>query len=74
MSQCEHFNIIKYLDSFIENNYLCIIMEYASGGDLTKKIKAQQGKPFKEDLVWNFLIQISQGLKYLHDKRILVSL
>lgn len=48
-------------------------MEYASGGDLTQKIKQQQGKPFKEDLLWNFLIQISQGLKYLHDKRILVS-
>jgi len=52
---------------------LCIIMEYASGGDLTQKIKAQQDRPFKEDLLWNFLIQISQGLKHLHDKRILVS-
>jgi NIMA (never in mitosis gene a)-related kinase len=27
--------------------------------------------PIPEDLLWNYLIQISQGLKYLHDKRIL---
>jgi len=27
--------------------------------------------PFKEELLWNYLIQISQGLNYLHEKRIL---
>lgn len=25
MSQCDHFNIIKYYDSFIENGYLNIV-------------------------------------------------
>jgi serine/threonine protein kinase len=41
MRKCDHFNIIKYYDSFIEDNNLNIIMEYCSGGDLSKKIKAQ---------------------------------
>ena len=41
MSKCDHFNIIKYYESFIEDKNLHIIMEYASGGDLSKKIKAQ---------------------------------
>lgn len=71
MSQCDHFNIIKYHESFILDGSLNIIMDYAAGGDLSKKIKQQNGIFFKEELLWNYLIQISQGLKYLHEKRIL---
>lgn len=42
MSKCNHFNIIRYYESFIESELLNIIMEYASGGDLGQKIIAQQ--------------------------------
>jgi serine/threonine protein kinase len=41
MSQLEHINIIKYIDSFFENDYLMIIMEYAEKGDLASLIKNQ---------------------------------
>ena len=34
-----HPNIIKYYESFIHNNKLCIIMEYAHFGDMKQKIK-----------------------------------
>lgn len=71
LSQCNHFNIIKYYESFIENDYLNIITEYAEGGDLALKIKNQNNIPFSEDVLWNYLIQIANGLKYLRDKRIL---
>ena len=27
--------------------------------------------PLDEEVIWNYLIQIAQGLKYLHDKRVL---
>jgi len=36
LKKVEHFHIIKYHTSFIENSYLYIIMEYAEGGDLAK--------------------------------------
>ena len=41
MSKCDHFNIIRYYESFIEDKHLHIIMEYAAGGDLAKRIKNQ---------------------------------
>ncbi len=41
MRQVEHFNVVKYYDAFIENDCLNIIMEYAAGGDLARKIKNQ---------------------------------
>jgi serine/threonine protein kinase len=43
MSQCEHFNIIKYHESFIEEKNLNIVMDYAAGNDLAQKIKTQKG-------------------------------
>ena len=35
----KHPNIISYKDSFLDGNTLCIIMEFADGGDLFVKIK-----------------------------------
>lgn len=34
MRKVRHENIIKYHTSFVEDDSLCIIMEYAEGGDL----------------------------------------
>ena len=71
MSQVNHNHIIKYYHSFLENGLLYIVMEYCKLGDLGQLIKKQNKEPFDENIIWTYLIQISQGLKYLHDKRIL---
>jgi serine/threonine protein kinase len=30
----DHPNVIKYFGSYVDGHYLCIVMEYAEGGDL----------------------------------------
>jgi NIMA (never in mitosis gene a)-related kinase len=63
--------IVKYVDSFVESSKLFIVMEHCAKGDLCKYIKAQMGKPIKEEVVWRFMIQILLGLYSLHSKKIL---
>ena len=47
-------------------------MEYADGGDLYQRILEYQkrGRYMKESLVWDLAIQMTKGLKALHDLRI----
>jgi len=47
-------------------------MEYASNGDLSKKIEKQSKKGFyfAEKEIWRMLIHILRGLKALHDLKI----
>ena len=66
--------IVKYLDSFVDSdNNLNIIMEYCDSGDLNSLIcnLKKSHKYLSEEEIWNFFIQISLGLAYIHSKNIL---
>ena len=63
--------IVGYLDAFIEDTKINIIMEYCHLGDLQSYIKKQNNKPFTENFIWKLFIQICLGLNYLHSKNIL---
>ena len=39
LKKLDHPNIIKYLGSFVEEEALFIVMEYAEGGDLHRILK-----------------------------------
>ena len=65
--------IVKYYESFEENNYFNIVMEYCEKGDLSSllyKLK-KNNKFLKENQIWSFFIQICIGLSYIHYKKIL---
>ena len=70
LSSLSHKNIIGYKEAFYDKNSetLNLVMEYADDGDLNSKIKEniKNHKYFDENIIWKTLIQILQGLKYLH--------
>ena len=73
LSELKHAHIIEYLDYFTHDNDLFLILEYASGGDLSAVIAAnlQQQQPMSEMDVWQFTYQLSSALAFMHSKRIM---
>ena len=66
-----HCNLIKYQESFIHKNKLCIIMEYANQGDLNLLIEKykKEKKYIPENEIWYIIIQIYRAIEYLHSKK-----
>lgn len=68
-------NVISYKDSFYdqESMMLCIVMEYADDGDLESKINEniKAKRTYSEVEIWDIVYQIGQGLKSLHDMKIM---
>ena len=67
--------VIAYKEAFIDESdqSLCIVMEYADKGDLYQKITQfkKMGCVIDEVDIWRIFIQMTKGLKALHDLKIL---
>ncbi|XP_072101599.1 mitogen-activated protein kinase kinase kinase 11-like [Mobula birostris] len=62
-----HPNIIGLMGVCLQEPNLCLVMEYASGGALNR---ALAGRRIPPHVLVNWAVQISQGMKYLHDEAI----
>ena len=79
----EHKNIVKYHDDFIHVEYergkidpivyVIIIMEFCEGGDLKELIDKHyySNSPFSNEEILDILIQLCEGLNYIHHKNII---
>ena len=65
--------VVKYYDSFEENDNINIVMEYCDEGDLNDFIikKKESQTLIEEDLIWNLFIKITIGLAHIHQMKIL---
>merc|ERR1740138_151745 len=73
LSSLKHPYIVRYRESFNEDGWLCIVMDYCEGGDLSDRIKKmrQSGKAFSQEQVVRWFTQAILALKYIHDAHIL---
>ena len=78
LASVNHPNVIGYKEAFWDEDgnagsSLNIVMEYADDGDLHSKIEKMKkaGGFFKEPIIWSYAIQMIEGLKALHDKKIM---
>lgn len=71
LQNLDHPNIIRYMDSFITENDLIIVYEWAAAGDLKRQLrKAQEkGVGFEERVIWKYFSQICLAIQHMHEKR-----
>eukprot|EP00238_Polyblepharides_amylifera_P010822 CAMPEP_0196585448 /NCGR_PEP_ID=MMETSP1081-20130531/50694_1 /TAXON_ID=36882 /ORGANISM="Pyramimonas amylifera, Strain CCMP720" /LENGTH=334 /DNA_ID=CAMNT_0041906989 /DNA_START=135 /DNA_END=1139 /DNA_ORIENTATION=- len=69
----DHPNIIKYLDSFIQDNELIIELEFAEGGDLAGLLEACKagGRTLPEEQVWRYFTQVVSAAHHMHERRMM---
>ncbi|KAJ6239121.1 mitogen-activated protein kinase kinase kinase a [Anaeramoeba flamelloides] len=69
MAQLEHENIVKYLGTSKDEDFVNIFLEYIPGGSLSSLLSRFGG--LEESVIQLYTRQILQGLKYLHNHSIL---
>jgi len=74
LKEVNHRHIIKYIDTFIEDSKLNIVMEFADRGSLTSMVLHADkddtlSSTFKESNLWRFLNQMTSALSYLHNHK-----
>jgi len=69
LSQLNHKNIVRYLGTQRDDQYLHIFLEYVAGGSIASLL-AKYGK-FNETLIRVYTQQILEGLEYLHYHKII---
>jgi len=75
LSSLNHINVIRYKEAFYDkpSNTLNIVMEYANGGDLAKRIEFNKKhySLFNENFIWELIYQLLYGVVYLHSHHII---
>jgi serine/threonine protein kinase len=69
LSHLNHKNIVRYLGTKRDDQYLLIFMEYVAGGTISSLLN-KYGK-FNETLIRVYTQQILEGLEYLHYNKII---
>lgn len=65
-----HPNIIRFRDFFVAKEYLCLVMDYAEGGDLYQRIHSSDVS-IPEAQILDWTTQLLLALKHIHDRKII---
>ncbi|XP_050720905.1 serine/threonine-protein kinase Nek4-like [Eriocheir sinensis] len=75
LARCRHASIVRYKECFMRPSpaTMCLVMEYADGGDLSQRVSEarRHGVRLDESVVLDWFVQIVLAVQYLHANNIL---
>eukprot|EP01096_Ripella_sp_DP13-Kostka_P007027 TRINITY_DN2558_c0_g2_i5.p1 TRINITY_DN2558_c0_g2~~TRINITY_DN2558_c0_g2_i5.p1 ORF type:complete len:754 (-),score=308.11 TRINITY_DN2558_c0_g2_i5:3-2264(-) len=69
MKECNHENIVNFIESYLVDGALWVVMEYINGCDLTQIV--DNCRPVTEEAISTIMRDVLRGLEHLHAKSII---
>jgi len=68
LRRVQHPNVVRFREVFVRSGWLCLVMDFADGGDLCAAIKdrAKSGIPFEEPAVLECFSQVCDAVCFVH--------
>mmetsp|Transcript_45368 Transcript_45368/g.97266 ORF Transcript_45368/g.97266 Transcript_45368/m.97266 type:complete len:451 (-) Transcript_45368:119-1471(-) len=68
LRRIQHPNVVRFRQVFVRSGWLCLVMDFADGGDLCAAVKerARSGMPFEENAVLECFAQVADAVNYVH--------
>lgn len=72
LKRMDHPNIVRFQEVFMtRKGRLCIVMDYADGGDIHAEIKRREGELIPEAKIIEWFVQTCFALKHVHAQKVL---
>lgn len=71
LRRVRHPNVVRFRQVFVRSGWLCLVMDFADGGDLCAAVKerARAGIPFEESAVLECFSQVADAVNYVHQMK-----
>jgi len=66
LSTLDHPNIVKYYEHYEDTQYMYLVMEYCSGGELFEKIASQKNQVFNESEAASIMKKLLRAINHCH--------
>jgi len=68
LRRVRHPNVVRFRQVFVRSGWLCLVMDFADGGDLCAAVKerAKARVPFEESAVLECFAQVADAVAYVH--------
>ena len=66
LTKLDHPCIVKYYETYDDNKFIYLIMEYISGGELFEKITSQKNQTFSEPDAAKLMLDLFSALNHMH--------
>jgi len=72
LKRMDHPNIVRFQEVFMtRKGRLCIVMDYADGGDVHMEIKRREGQLLPEAKIIEWFVQLCFAMKHVHEQKVL---
>jgi serine/threonine protein kinase len=68
LTRLDHPNIVKYYETYVDEKYIYLVMEYIGGGELFDKIASMKNQVFTEDIAAEYMKKLFSALNHMHSQ------